>query len=153
MYKDSIYAAIGLAAPVLEAHLDFDSFLASTLVPEVQIKHSGYNILRRRIAIVLGQWIVVKDINRNLVYSIFAHLLNKDDPMNDLVVRVTAGRQMKHVIDPLNIQVEHFIPHAHLVLSRLMDLISEVDLSETRLALLDSLNSIVLRMEHHVGQN
>lgn len=70
--------------------------------------------------------------------------------MNDLVVRVTAGRQIKHVIDPLNIQVEHFISHARLILSRLMDLILEVDLSETRLALLDSLNSIVLRMEHHV---
>ena len=134
----------------MEAHLDFDSFLALTLVPEVQIKRPGYNILRRRVAIVLGQWILVKDINRDLVYSIFEHLLNKDDPMNDLVVRVTAGRQLKHVIDPLNIQVEHFIPHARLIISRLMDLILEVDLSETRLALLESLNSIVLRMEHHV---
>ena len=47
LYKDSIYAAIGLAAPVLRDHLDFDTFLASTLVAEVQLPSPGYNILRR----------------------------------------------------------------------------------------------------------
>ena len=137
---------------MLHSHLDFDAFLSTTLVPEVQTIRPRYNILRRRIAIILGQWILVKDINRNLVYSIFEHMLKKDDPLNDLVVRVTAGRQLKNVIDPLDIQVEQLVPHAGFILSRLGALIQEVELSETRLALLQTLSSVVVRMEHHVRQ-
>ena len=137
---------------MLHSHLDFDAFLSTTLVPEVQTIHPRYNILRRRIAILLGQWTPVKDINRNLVYSIFEHMLKKDDPLNDLVVRVTAGRQLKNIVDPLNIRVEQLVPHASSILSRLGALIQEVELPETRLALLQTLNSVIVRMEHHVRQ-
>ena len=150
LLKDSIYAAIGLAAPALESHLDFDAFLNGTLVLEVQIHQPGYNILRRRIAIVLGQWIVVKDINRSLVYQIFQYLLDKEDKLNDLVVRVTAGRQMKNVIDPWDMQIEQFTPYAQIILGRIMTTIEEVELSETKLALLNTINTIVVRMGHHV---
>lgn len=150
LLKDSIYGAIGLAAPVLDQQLDFDPFLSSTLVTEVQISQPGYSILRRRIAIMLGQWTLVKNINRSLVYQIFQHILNRDDKINDLVVRVTAGRQLKNVIDNWDVQIEQFLPHAAGILGQLIPLIEEVDLPETKLALLTTLNSMIVRMEHHV---
>ncbi|KAI4793655.1 ARM repeat-containing protein, partial [Aureobasidium sp. EXF-8845] len=53
LFKDSVYTAIGLAAAVLQQHLDFDSFLSNTIVVEVQKQKPGFNILRRRIAILL----------------------------------------------------------------------------------------------------
>ena len=149
LLKDSIYGAIGLAAPVLEQHLDFDAFLNSTLVKEVQIAKPGYSILRRRIAIMLGQWTLVKNINRSIVYQVFEHMLNKD-AINDLVVRVTAGRQLKHVVDNWDVQIEQFLPRAAPILGRLMPLIQEVDLTETRMALLNTVKVIIVRMEHHV---
>ena len=149
--KDSIYAAIGLAAPVLESKLDFGTFLTSTLVPEVQIYQPGYNILRRRIAIVLGQWLPVREgLDRPLVYKIFQHLLNKHDDLNDQVVRVTAGRQFKHVVDPFEFHAESFTPYAPAILENLMQLIKEVELGETKLALINTLSVIIGRMEHHV---
>ena len=70
--------------------------------------------------------------------------------MNDLVVRVTAGRQMKSVIDPWDMQIETFLPHAESILGRVMALVEEVDLAETKLALLNTISTIVVRMEHHV---
>lgn len=149
--KDSIYAAIGLAAPVLETHLDFNAFLATTLVSEVQVQDPAYRILRRRIAILLGQWLPVKNgLDRPKVYEIFQYLLNKDDPLNDQVVRVTAGRQLKNVIDPFEFVAEPFMPYAPTLLGRLMALIEEVELGETKMALLSTISAAVNRMEYYV---
>ncbi len=153
LLKDSIYAAIGLAAPVLERNLDFDFgyFLNNTLVQEVQISHSGYNILRRRAAVILGQWLPVKEgLNRPLVYQIFQHLLDKGDRLNDQVVRVTAGRQLRNVVDPFEFVAEPFMPYVPNILSRLMVLIEEVELSDTKMALLNTISVIVTKMEQHV---
>lgn len=153
LLKDSIYAAIGLAAPVLERNLDFDFgyFLNNVLVEEVQIPQSGYNILRRRAAVVLGQWLPVKEgLNRPLVYQIFQHLLNKGDQLNDQVVRVTAGRQLRNVVDPFEFAAEPFVPYVPSILGSLMALIEEVELPDTKLALLNTISVIVTKMERHV---
>ena len=153
MLKDSIYAAIGLSAPVLDQHLDFGKFLETILVPEMQIQQPGYNILRRRIAIVLGQWIVVVEgLNRPLIYQIFQYLLDKNDKLNDEVVRISAGRQLKNVIEPFEFTPEPFVPFASAILVRLMELIQEVDLNETKLVLLETLNTTVTKLEHHVSK-
>ena len=151
LLKDSIYAAIGLSAPVLEHDLDFAAFLEKTLVPEVQNEQAGYNILRRRIAIVLGQWMLVKQgLNRPLVYQIFQFLMDSSSPLNDEVVRVTAGRQLRNVIDPFEFTAEPFMPFAEPIIGRLLALIQEVELSETKLALLNTLSVMVVRMEGQV---
>ena len=147
-----MYTAIGLAAPVLQEPLDFDSFLAQTLVREVQIEKQGYNILRRRTAIILGQWISIRvsKQSRPLVYQIFQHLLRKDQPLNDEVVRVTAGRQFKRIADDWEFSSEDFLPYAAEILTRLMELVEEVELGETKMALLNTISVIVERLEHHI---
>lgn len=152
LLKDSLYSAIGLAAASLEQHLDFNAFLQSTLVAEVQIQDQGYNILRRRIAILLGQWVPVKpsELNRAAIYQIFQHLLNKEDPLNDLVVRITAGRQLKNVLDPYEFSPTVFMPYATPILQALMALIQEVELSDTKMGLLETVRVAVVKMENHV---
>lgn len=153
LFKDSVYTAIGLAAAVVHQQLDFDSFLTSTLGPEVQKHKAGYNILRRRIAILLGQWITIKvsEQNRPLVFQIFQFLLDPSDSLNDQVVRVTAGRQFKNIADDWEFKAEHFLPYAETTLTRLMQLIQEVELTETKLALLNTISIVVERLEHHVS--
>lgn len=149
--KNSVYAAIGLAAPVLEDRIDFNLFLTETLKHEVQLQQPGYNVLRRRISIVLGQWLVVKNgLDRELVYQIFQHLLNKDDQYNDLVVRITAGRQLKEIILPFEFDKATFEPYGATILTRLMALIEEVELSETKFALLGTLSVVIQSMEEQV---
>ena len=110
--KDSLYSAIGIAAACLEDKLDFNAFLLQTLVTEVQIKRPQYNILRRRIAIVLAQWVPVKpeSLDRQAIYRIFTHLLSKNDELNDMVVRVTAGRQLRLVLEPFEFRQSEFAP-------------------------------------------
>lgn len=151
--KDSIYAAIGLAAPVLYRYTDFDfgRFLEHVLVQEIQIQLPGYNILRRRTAIILGQWLPVKEgLNRTLVYEVFQHLLDGRDQSNDHIVRVTTGRQLKNIIDPFEFTAEKFRPFAPAILGSIMSLIQEVALPETRIALLGTIGVIVTKMERQV---
>ena len=150
--KDSIYAAIGLAAPVLYERFDFADFLKNTLVPEVQIQGPDYNIIRRRVAIVLGQWLPVKEgLDRPLVYEIFRHLLDRDDQLNDEVVRVTAGRKLGDVVDPFEFDAQGFAPFAPVIIQRLLQLVHEAQLPETKLALMNTLHIIVVKMEEAIS--
>ena len=150
-YKDSIYSAIGIAAPVLEQQLDFGRLLRSNLVTEAGNQQEDYRIIRRRIAILLGQWLPVKDgLDRSLVYEIFQHLLNKEDPLNDLVVRLTAGMQFKNVLEPFEFTPQGFMPFAGNIIVHLMSILHEVEYYHTKAMILETLGVIVRKLEHEV---
>jgi hypothetical protein len=150
--KDSLYSAIGIAAACLEDKLDFNAFLLQTLAAEVQISQPHYNLLRRRIAIVLGQWVPVKpeSLDRPTIYRIFTHLLLKNDERNDMVVRVTAGRQLRLVLEPFEFRHSEFAPFAPPIFQGLMLLIQETELSETKMALLETVRVAVTKLEGHI---
>jgi hypothetical protein len=147
--KDSVYTAMGIAAPVLSDSFDFDAFLTSTLVNDIGRHGEEYKVLRRRIAILIGQWVTIKisTENRPLVYQIFKLLLNPVDPVNDQVVRVTAARHLKSAVDDFNFTVEPFLPFADEFLHRLMALIRELSHTETQLAVLETIRVIFIRLE------
>ena len=152
LLKDSLYSAIGIAAACLDDVFDFNSFLRNTLVPEVQMSSPNYNLMRRRTAILLAQWVPIKpnDIDRVAVYQIYKHLMGKDDNLNDHVVRVTAGRQFRLILEPFEFKYEDFAPFATPILSDLMTLTSETELSETKMALLETVRVAVTKLEGHI---
>lgn len=152
LLKDSLYSAIGIAAACLEDVFDFNSFLRTTLVPEVQMNHPNYNILRRRTAILLGQWVPIKPetLDRIAVYQIFTHLLSSNELLNDHVVRVTAGRQLRLVLEPFEFKFSDLQPYATPLLQSLMSLIAETELSETKMALLETVRVAVTKLEGHI---
>ncbi|KIV82639.1 hypothetical protein PV11_04736 [Exophiala sideris] len=152
LLKDSLYSAVGIAAACLEDVLDFNTFLRTTLVPEVQILQPNYNLLRRRTAILLGQWVPIKPeaIDRVAVYQIFTHLLASGEELNDHVVRVTAGRQLRLVLEPFEFNFADFQPYATHLLKSLMSLIAETELSETKMALLETVRVAVTKLEGHI---
>src|SRR5205814_1084571 len=120
---------------------------------EVQKQQPGYNILRRRIAILIGQWVTVKiaSSKRTIVYEIFQHLLNKADSLNDRVVRITAAKQFKNVIEDWDMVLEHYLPYVPGTLGNIMNLIGEVESTETKLALLNVVAVIIERLSHLVS--
>lgn len=150
--KDAIYTAMGLSAPVMYESFDFDSFLASTLVGDVQKVGSDFKILRRRVAILIGQWITIRvsDESRLIVYQIFQHLLKDDDEMNDRVVHITAARSMKCIVDSFGFKPEDFVHFAPGILGRIMALVKEVEAPETKIVILSTVRSITDRLENYV---
>ncbi|TKA25417.1 hypothetical protein B0A50_06284 [Salinomyces thailandicus] len=152
LFKDSVYTAIGLAAPVVHEHLDFDAFIRDVLVAEVQKTKPGFNLVRRRAAILLAQWISVRCAERALVLQVFQHLLGKDEEgLNDQVVRVTAGRQLARIVDDWDTRAEQLRPYLDPILERLMQLIDEVELTDTKMALLNTISCLVERMEYAIS--
>jgi hypothetical protein len=158
--KESTYTSLGLAADkifvyyqVHKPSYDFNETIPS-LISDLQNTEPGYRLIRRRIAILLGRWIhiQVSKENRPLVYQIFFHLLDKNDPLNDLVVRVTAGRQFKEIVADWEFESEPFLQFAPEILSRLMALIAEVELPETKMALLETISELVENLGQHVSK-
>ena len=152
--KEAVYTAMGLSAAHVIDAFDFDAVLASTIVNDAQQQGDLFKVLRRRIAILISQWAPVKleDSSRPIVYQIFQHFLNPNDETNDLVVRITAARQLRWIADELGFSVEAFLPHTSDVLSELNVLIQNVDVDETKLAILETIRILVTRMEEQVSQ-
>ncbi|KAI9172163.1 Importin-11 [Paramyrothecium foliicola] len=151
--KEAVYTAMGLASAHVVDVFDFDSVLTTTIINDAQQKGGLHKVLRRRIAILISQWAPVKlaDSSRPIVYEIYRHFLNPADETNDVVVRITAARQLRWIADELGFSAEAFLPHTSDILNQLIGLIQNVEVDETKLAILESIRIIVTRMEEQVS--
>jgi len=153
--KEAAYCALGCAAPVIHESFDFDRILTNSLVKDVQIQDTMAKLLRRRIPILISQWIGISITreNRKLVYEIIRHLLNPADEHNDEVVRLTAARELRWIALDFGFHGEDYLPFAAEIFDRLTTmLLEEVSTDETKLAILDTIRCVVQRMENHVAQ-
>ncbi|CAK7226740.1 hypothetical protein SCUCBS95973_006300 [Sporothrix curviconia] len=152
--KEAVYTAMCNASVAMGASFDFNAFVHSTLVNDVQVQGPLAKILRRRVAILLGSWAFYElpEESLKLVYSMYAHLLNKADPANDEVVRLTAARQLKATVDDFQFRAVAFEPHATSVFSAMIELLQEVESDETKLAVLATMRTFIERMETIAGQ-
>lgn len=152
--KEAAYCALGCAAAFIHPAFDFDHFLTTILVKDVQIQDPMAKLLRRRIAILLSQWISVKtaQASKPIVYEIFSRLMNPEDQHNDEVVRITAARQLKNVAEEFEFDGEAFRPFAGAIFGHSVNLLQGLDNDESKLAVLDTVRVLVLRMETYVSQ-
>jgi hypothetical protein len=152
--KEAVYTAMGCAAAHMHELFDFNSLLTSTLLRDAQIQDPLAKLLRRRIAILLSQWVSVRidTANRPVVYEIFRHFMNPADEINDEVVRITAARQFKQVADDFEFSGDAFFPFASDMFNNLINMLKEVSNDETKLAIMETLRAIVERMDQYVSQ-
>lgn len=132
--------------------MDFNAFFTSTIVRELQSQQPMHGIIRRRIAILLSQWMSldVSEANRPLVYEVFQHLLDKSIELNDETVRITAGKRFSDVVVAWEFNAGQFLHYCAPIMQQLIDLIQEVSLLETKLALLHSVGATIDAMEVHI---
>lgn len=151
--KDAVYSAIGVAAPILNGKFDFNLFLSTNIMADLQNPSSSYSIVRRRIAILITRWIPidVQPEKRPLVYEIFQTLLDPSNELNNQAVRITAGKRLRDVVDEMTFNAEQFQPYMSTIMNRLLDLIREANMAETKLSLLYTVSTIVSRMSHDVS--
>ncbi|CAK7562935.1 MAG: hypothetical protein SEPTF4163_000791 [Sporothrix epigloea] len=151
--KEAVYTAMCNASVAMGQAFDYNTFLHSTLIHDVQVRGPLAKILRRRVAILLGTWTFYElpEESLKLVYSIYAHLLSKSDPANDEVVRLTAARQLKSTVDDFQFRAAIFEPHAASVFSSMIELLQEVESDETKLAVLATMRTFIERMETIAG--
>ncbi|KAL2257554.1 hypothetical protein VTK26DRAFT_9478 [Humicola hyalothermophila] len=152
--KEAAYCALGCAAAIIHPAFDFDRFLTTSLVKDVQIQGPMAKLLRRRIAILLSQWIHIKTsaASKQIVYEIFSRLMDPSDQCNDEVVRITAARQLKNVAEEFEFDAENFRSFTGPIFSHLVKLLQELESDEPKLAVLETVRILVSRMEMYIMQ-
>lgn len=152
LVKDAAYSAIGVAAPMLHGRLDFNNFFTGTIVPELQQAGGNSGVLRRRIAILLSQWISldISEANRPVIYQIYQHLLDKSVSANDETVRITAAKRFADIAVAWEFDAAQFSQFSKQTLTSILDLIQEVNMVETKLALLHTVGIIIEAMGFNV---
>ncbi|KAI1811834.1 putative importin 11 [Poronia punctata] len=152
--KEAVYSVMGLSVAQVEDEYDFNALLGSAIVADAQIVDPLCKILRRRIAMLIGQWSPIKytDETRSLVPQIFGHFLNPNDPHNDIVVRLTAAKHFDDVIGDWGFNVDAFIPMAGDFIKELIHLIQMAELPETKMDIIDTLRGLITRLDTAVPQ-
>jgi hypothetical protein len=152
--KEALYAVMGCAAPSIFQEFDFNDFLKSILLGDLQLQFPFAKLLRRRIAILISQWITVRvdQANKGLVYKIYRDLMDPHHEHNDDVVCFTAARNFRLVVDEFEFDSEAFLPIASDIFNHLIRLLRMASLDDTKHALLETLRAIVGRLDTDVTQ-
>ncbi|KAI7866309.1 armadillo-type protein [Mucor mucedo] len=144
LFKDAVYDAIGLGVNSLYGRLDFEPFVMNRLVVELQNKDPNFKILRRRIAWMLGKWVTegISADCRQVIYEILLELMSEEE---DLVVRLTAAHGLKQAVDDWDFDIDIVLPYLGRAMSLLLNLLNEVEESDTTMKLISYLTAIMDR--------
>jgi hypothetical protein len=114
-----------------------------------------YRILRRRIAILIAKWIPVKipTSSRPLVYEIFGALIDSDNPLNDMCVRITAVRHFWVVVNDFEFLKDDFLPFVPGLLNKIVKLLQDIDNTYIRAkeGVIDTINSICNMIDEDIA--
>ncbi|KAJ3517980.1 hypothetical protein NLJ89_g157 [Agrocybe chaxingu] len=132
--KEALYCAIGRCARRLKDHIDLQAWLERTFVPEARDPNPNYPIIKRRIAWLIGKWVLEECIGPNnpQIWEILVHLLHGRGPGTDTVVRLTAAAALRDCVDSLGFEPGTFAPFLATVVPQLIQLIGEADTLESK---------------------
>ncbi|KAG5437614.1 hypothetical protein PCANB_000651 [Pneumocystis canis] len=151
--KEAVYNAFGIGISSLHDFMDFDDIFTNFLLKDIETHSSRISkIIYRRILILISQCTSLKcskDLQSNM-YSVFQKFLGINIELNDLVVRLTAATCLEQYINKWNFEKEQFSPYLKNILENLLHLINQCELSDSKLRVLQVINTIIERMEQEI---
>ncbi|KAG4303029.1 hypothetical protein PCK1_000695 [Pneumocystis canis] len=151
--KEAVYNAFGIGISSLHDFMDFDNIFTNFLLKDIETHSSRISkIIYRRILILISQYTSLKcskDLQSNM-YSVFQKFLGINIELNDLVVRLTAATCLEQYINKWNFEKEQFSPYLKNILENLLHLINQCELSDSKLRVLQVINTIIERMEQEI---
>ncbi|GAA5932542.1 hypothetical protein JCM3775_005950 [Rhodotorula graminis] len=151
LLKEAVYTAIGRSPSDLQASINFKDWLENVLAPECAGEDSAYRLIRRRIAWLLGNW-VGEDLaasSRSLIYQLLVHLLSRN-PSTDPAIRLTAARSLARC-DTWDFDQGAFVPLLPRAIEEIVQLLGEVELSDSRMRLNQTLGVVIDRVGQHIS--
>ncbi|KAM8793622.1 importin-11-like [Eudromia elegans] len=156
LIKDAVYNAVGLAAYELFDSVDFDQWFKNQLLAELQVSHSRYKPIRRRVIWLIGQWISVKfksDL-RPMLYEAICNLLQDQD----LVVRIEAATTLNVQfslneclpVDDFEFRTDQFLPYLESMFTLIFQLLQEVTECDTKMHILHVLSCVIERVNMQI---
>lgn len=145
LIKESIYNAVGLVAFHLFDDVDFDLWFMSQLYSELKLNGINFKVLRRRIIWMLAQWSGVK-FSKFLRPKLYESCLELLQPTEDMVVRLTACKTLKTVLEDFEFDAEQFLEFLEPSFNLLFVLLKEAKECDTKMNVLYVMSFIVEKM-------
>lgn len=143
--KESIYNAVGLTAFHLFDDVDFDVWFTSQLNYELKIQGSDFRVLRKRIIWMIGQWTGVK-FSKDLRPMVYESCLELLQPTEDIVVRLTASKTLKTILEDFDFCAEQFLDFLEPSFTLLFHLLKQSKECDTKMNVLYVMSFIVEKM-------
>lgn len=144
LLKEAVYGATAYVYYELSYYLSFKEWFTGALSLELGSNHSNMRLIRRKVALILGQWVSeIKEDTRRPVYCAMIKLLQ--DP--DLCVRLAATRSLCFLIEDANFAENDFsdlLPHCWDLCFKLVVEVQEFD---SKVQVLNSISILIA----HVG--
>ncbi|KAG1293137.1 hypothetical protein G6F66_006356 [Rhizopus arrhizus] len=149
LFKDAVYAAIGLGVNSLYGRFDFEPFVMNRLRLEANNKDPQLNMLRRRIAWLLGKWITesMSSDCRKVIYELVLDLMVESE---DLVVRLTAAHALKNAVEDWDFDIQIILPYLGTAIHLLLNMLNQVEEPDTIMKLITYLSAVMDRTGHEV---
>lgn len=146
--KDSIMGVFQLSAHAISDKCNFDELLNGFFIPQA-LKNDdiNYKVIKRRVCLIINEWMTVQcePKTRDTIYKFITELLNNHEQTNDKVVRLTAIQTLKYMIDDWEFRKRNFVPYLDIIVSRMLKLLKNLDFTECKIVLLNTLALIVER--------
>jgi len=147
--KDAVYCAVGLASYELYDFIDFDNWFMTKLIADLNVVHTNYRIIRRRVAWLVGCWISVK-VSPNLRPTVYECLIVLLQPTEDIVVRLEAAQTLKLAADDFEFSVLQFSPYLEASFRLLFQLLQDVSQCDSKMSVLHVMSLIIERMQAEI---
>lgn len=138
LIKDSIMCTFQLSSTIIDT--SFDTLLQDIFIPNAMKNDFENKILKRRICLVINEWIGSSK-NRSTIYQLLIELLQPNNPVNDLVVKISAVHTLKVVVEDGDFQKKEFVPYLNEFIKLLLSL--DLDLVESKLFLFQTIARII----------
>ncbi|KAI5949549.1 KAP120 [Candida jiufengensis] len=137
LVQDAILCSLQLSSYSVANNIDFDVVLQNVLIPKCQ----SSNILRRRICLIVAEWVGVKCSrdSRILIYKMLLSFLKQED----VVVKISALNCLKALVDDWDFDKKDFKPFIEESVQSLLISYNEFTMTESKLFAMNTLAGIL----------
>ncbi|KAI8975059.1 armadillo-type protein [Mycotypha africana] len=154
-FKEAVYSAIGLGVKTLYGHFDFERFVMTYLVKDLDRPAGPPPMIKRRIAWTLGKWASesISEECRKVAFDVLLQWMaappseekEQEQQGQQRVVQLTAAHALTQAVDNWEFDIQLFLPYLGSTLTHLLHLLSQAEAPETVLSLVTDVKAILMR--------
>lgn len=146
LLRDSCYRALSISMIQLVNHFDINDHL-NILYESSKNQDPSYRIINRRSSELISSWVTeIRPENFEVVYNIYSNHLSSED----LVVSLTAVKNLGYIINDLSFKVEVFEPFIEKYFESIFSIFNRIKHMDFLLSLFNLIGYIIDEIEYRV---
>ncbi|ONH66633.1 Importin-11 [Cyberlindnera fabianii] len=157
LVKDSVFSIFQLSANSIHEIIDFNDLCTRIFFPEaLKNDMSEQRIIKRRVCLLINEWVglsVITPATYQNIYNLLLNFLDPSNPISDTVVKLTAIQALKTIITDWDFKKDDFKPFIKDFTHHLLSLTTTMELTESKLFLLNTISDLIARTNPHISVN